>query len=635
MHAFASRVRSLIVLLPILFLASACDSIFGPGDDPATIEISASRTTLELLGDTVMLTAVVRDGGGSVVSGATVEWQSAAGAVATVAGSGLVTARGNGNAWVVASSGQARDSIRLTVSSPIDCAPVGDLLLPDTTTGTLSSSDCLVDLNGDLRVDAWRFQVPAETQLSIELKSVDFDAMLLLLDHNGVEIAFNDDNGTSLDSRITMVLPEGLYYIYATSYGGPGTGSYELSAIEGVPPSPCPATAAVSFPDTVTGTVDAGSCLFNDYYIDVWRLELDTAADIVVQVGSDDFGPAVVVADTLGSFLGSSGGYGGTAMLEISLQPGSYDIWLGAGYESRRSGSYTLSVVPGPATLTCAAAGTISVPGTVSGELTTEDCFLYVSHADAWELELGETTTLALSLASDHFVPLILISDSLGEIFDYFFAGQASVLAETTLDAGRYRIWAVADDGGRGSYTLGVSQPGQLPECEASASLVSGDTVSGALETSDCQLPDGRYADVWTTTVDTTSVLRVTLSSAKFDAYLQVADSTGAVIARDDDGGGNGNAALTLELAPGLYQLWAMSYAPDEIGAYTLALDDAPAESSAATELVPGEAPGVKDRDGSLPSVWPHLQKQHPWTEGGGMVSASRGSGKGGLEIDP
>lgn len=612
MYARARRVGALVALIPALILLPGCDTLFGPDDDPASIDISASRTTLPLLGDTVHLAAVVRDGGGDPVNGASVAWTTGRVTVATVDDGGVVTARGNGSAWIIATSGAARDSIRLTVSSPIDCAPVGDLPLPDTLSGDLRASDCRVE--GGWYVDAWRLTIPAEMEMTLELRSTDFDPLMLLLNASGTEIAFNDDNGTSLDSRITATLPAGSYYVYATTYSAGETGSYQISAMEGVPPSPCPAMAAVSFPDTVAGTVDSSSCLFNDFYIDVWRLTLDTDAVVTMHVTSGDFAPAVVVGDTLGQlFAGAGPVTGSSAVLEVQLTAGSYDIWLGAASETRRTGSYTLSLTAGPTILTCEPTGTIGVSQTVAGELTGDDCFLFISMADAWEIELEDTTDITVSLASEEFVPLILISDSLGEVRDVFYDAPSSVQGETTLPPGTYRIWAMADDGNLGSYTLDVSAAGELPSCEPEGALVAaGDTANAALETNDCLLPDGRYADVWTTTVDTASVLRVTLSSTKFDAYLQVADSSGTRIAWDDDGGGGENAALNLELAPGLYQLWATSYLAEQIGAYELTVGPAPEGTSAGA--TPALTPVLDRLMGRQPFDWSRAPGAPSWS---------------------
>jgi uncharacterized protein YjdB len=62
----------------------------------------APAPTLASLGDTLQLAATALDAGSSAVAGTTFAWSSDAPLVATVDGFGLVTARGNGTAHVVA-----------------------------------------------------------------------------------------------------------------------------------------------------------------------------------------------------------------------------------------------------------------------------------------------------------------------------------------------------------------------------------------------------------------------------------------------------------------------------------------------------------------------------------------------------
>jgi tetratricopeptide (TPR) repeat protein len=64
--------------------------------------------------------------------------------------------------------------------------------------------------------------------LTITLESTDFDPVLLLLGPDGTEIAFNDDFGGSLNSKIIIALPEsGEYTVVARSFSGQG-GDYAL-----------------------------------------------------------------------------------------------------------------------------------------------------------------------------------------------------------------------------------------------------------------------------------------------------------------------------------------------------------------------------------------------------------------------
>ena len=79
------------------------------------IEIMPASPTLSAPGETVQLSYTVYDGNGEVIPGAGVSWSSADDAVATVSTTGLVTAVGNGNTRIMASSGEVSESITVTV----------------------------------------------------------------------------------------------------------------------------------------------------------------------------------------------------------------------------------------------------------------------------------------------------------------------------------------------------------------------------------------------------------------------------------------------------------------------------------------------------------------------------------------
>lgn len=87
---------------------------------PTTVTVSPATSRLTALGETVQLTASVRDQNGQVMAGATVTWASSEAAVATVDGSGLVTAAGNGTATIMASAGSALGTAEITVAVSAD-----------------------------------------------------------------------------------------------------------------------------------------------------------------------------------------------------------------------------------------------------------------------------------------------------------------------------------------------------------------------------------------------------------------------------------------------------------------------------------------------------------------------------------
>ncbi|MXW65894.1 MAG: hypothetical protein F4Z72_02615 [Gemmatimonadales bacterium] len=91
-----------------------------PPDPPRPTAVTVSPATAELtaLGATVQLSAEVRDQNGQVMSGATVTWASSDPSVARVDNAGLVTAVGDGETTVTATSGEVSGEARVRVRRP-------------------------------------------------------------------------------------------------------------------------------------------------------------------------------------------------------------------------------------------------------------------------------------------------------------------------------------------------------------------------------------------------------------------------------------------------------------------------------------------------------------------------------------
>ncbi|WP_420617096.1 Ig-like domain-containing protein [Candidatus Palauibacter sp.] len=124
-----------LLLAPLLALACG-DGEPGtapPGTPvPTTLAITPSSAVLAALGQTVQLTATVRDQTGAVMSGIGVNWASSDGGIVTVDPAGVVTAVGNGATNITATvrGGGASGSAAITVSQTVTALAV----LPDQAT---------------------------------------------------------------------------------------------------------------------------------------------------------------------------------------------------------------------------------------------------------------------------------------------------------------------------------------------------------------------------------------------------------------------------------------------------------------------------------------------------------------------
>ncbi len=103
---------------------------------PSSLTVSPTAVSLWSLGETVQLTATVRDQNGRTMSNAAVTWGSSNPSVATASAIGLVTATGNGETGVTASSGTATGTAEVTVrqqvSSVVVLPPTAELAEGDT-----------------------------------------------------------------------------------------------------------------------------------------------------------------------------------------------------------------------------------------------------------------------------------------------------------------------------------------------------------------------------------------------------------------------------------------------------------------------------------------------------------------------
>ena len=89
-------------------------------EPPISISITPASATLTALGDTLQLSATVRDAENQPIPNVPVNWSSNAPAVASVNADGLVTARGNGEATITAKSGDASNKVKITVAQASD-----------------------------------------------------------------------------------------------------------------------------------------------------------------------------------------------------------------------------------------------------------------------------------------------------------------------------------------------------------------------------------------------------------------------------------------------------------------------------------------------------------------------------------
>jgi hypothetical protein len=168
---------------------------------------------------------------------------------------------------------------------------------------------------------------------------------------------------------------------------------------------------------------------------------------------------------------------------------------------------------------------------------------------------------------------------------------RASIAAADLVGQGAASVTVFnAPPGGGTSGAVTVTVQAADP-CEQVLSLTIGSSVNGAIATGDCELEDGRIADVYSVTLGTPQTVTFRMTSIDIDAYLELTNAAGTrLLALNDDDAGTLNSRLAVLLPAGSFGLLASSLEGDELGAYSLAAESGPASVTGCAEvwLVPG-----------------------------------------------
>jgi hypothetical protein len=99
-----------------------------------------------------------------------------------------------------------------------------------------------------------------------------------------------------------------------------------------------------------------------------------------------------------------------------------------------------------------------------------------------------------------------------------------------------------------------------------------GQTRSGILEAGDHTMGDGTWADIWHIEATAGQRIVVELRSRQFDAYMQLLDPWGGMIAEDDDSAGGNDARITYQVREaGRLQIIVNTFGDTRAtGAYTI-----------------------------------------------------------------
>ncbi|HET9333025.1 MAG TPA: Ig-like domain-containing protein [Gemmatimonadota bacterium] len=145
-----------IALGALIAVSAACDDDdpIGPGDDVATVELTADSETIEI-GSTAQLDLDIRDQSGNVIDpdDVTIQFTTSSATVATVSNTGVVTPVGVGSAVITANVEGVTDTITINVIAEISSIDVVDTELDLVTDETTTLNITVLNAAGNPVVD--------------------------------------------------------------------------------------------------------------------------------------------------------------------------------------------------------------------------------------------------------------------------------------------------------------------------------------------------------------------------------------------------------------------------------------------------------------------------------------------------
>jgi hypothetical protein len=256
--------------------------------------------------------------------------------------------------------------------------------------------------------------------------------------------------------------------------------------------------------------------------------------------------------------------------LVTALQAGAVDI---TATHDGVSGSVTLRIDD-----PCAVVLPFSIGTPVQGTLGEFDCAVGGVRRHTYSLTLANPNIIKFTLNSDAFTPQFSLETADGEPVAIGTRGAtpANSVARVILAAGSYRITARAAAAGQsGAYTLSAVSTATQPITGCQVIWITrGLLLTERVDATDCEERiEGQpfFSDFFRIHMQAGRTLRLDLTSQDFDAWLEIRDLDGAILAADDDSGEGTNARLEFT-APrsDVFLINAATKFPNAFGRYAL-----------------------------------------------------------------
>jgi len=542
---------------------------------------------------------------------------------------------GVGSAAVAFAVGTGGGSI---TGSSVTTDPAGVASVPSWTLGTVAGSNTLIAALAAVPGNFVTFVATAtaaaasviaindgEGQVAAPGSPVGLPPSVVVKDQygnpvSGVSVLFSvSEGGGTATGTVQSSDASGIARVGGWTLGTAGTNRLTAAAagLQGSPVSivatasaGC-AVSALSMGQTVNASLATTDCAFDGgYYTDQFQVTLAAPTSIRLDQVSSVFDTYLIVVDAAGDVVAydDDGGDGTNSRVTINLAAGTYRVYA-TSFGPGATGTYALTLQE--ADTECAGVGNLTANSSGTGALASEDCrFDDGRLADPWILTIGTSAAVRVDLTGsfDTYLYVTRMDGTiLGEDND---AGEGTgSRVQLNLTAGTYAVWATsALPGVTGTYSVTVT-PADL-SCTSATTITAGQTVTGSLTSTDCLVDGAYYTDFYRFTLTQVTTTRIALNSTAFDSYLILRNSAGSLVASDDEGGGNGNALISMQLPAGTYYIEASTYESVETGAYALALSASGSCTAVGSLSVPQSVTGSLSNtdcaldDGSFADTW-------------------------------
>jgi len=453
--------------------------------------------------------------------------------------------------------------------------------------GALTTLDGTSRLGGRRFADDYTFEGNAQDAVAIEIVSEELDTYLLLYGPDGSLLTFNDDYGESTGSYIWYSLSvEGTYTVEVTSYDINETGSYRVSLLSNEDAGPGRSVTVLQIGDTIEGSLsetDGGSRLDGSHYADDFSFNGNSGDVIVVSLESSIFDTYLFLYDERGIPLAQNDDFSGTSQSLITYElqaTGAYTVEV-TSYESNETGDYRIILSDDESFFPRRSVTGLSSGSSISGTLDSDDGVSRRRsghYADDYTFEGTEGEAVTIGAESDEFDTYLYLYDSNDILVagnDDYGNSSNSRIDYTLSTSGPHTVEVTSYDGLGGEYRIRLLAGGDIITQRSSATIASGNTVSGSLDSFDGTSRErtGSFADDFTFSANSGEPLLIVVTSVDVDTYLYLYDEAGNPLAENDDYGGTVRSLILLTPSTsGTYTVEITSYDVGETGQYQIIL---------------------------------------------------------------